>query len=98
REIISQIQILGGEPPVLADGSGYTGAFASPAGTGNFQEEKGILIFCKMKEKKMTGAYREILNDPNLYEGLRSMMRYQLNGILCAFAQLKLLYVSFYER
>jgi len=51
-----------------------------------------------MKEKKMTGAYREILNDPNLYEGLRSMMRYQLNGILCAFAQLKLLYVSFYER
>jgi len=54
-------------------------------------DENEILSFCKMNEKKMVSAYREILNESFIYEGLRKMIRYQLNGILCAFMQLKLL-------
>jgi len=44
-----------------------------------------------MNEKKMVFAYRDILNESLLYEGLRKMIRYQLNGVLVTFMQLRLL-------
>jgi hypothetical protein len=56
-----------------------------------FRNENEILSYCRMNESKMVSAYRAILNESFLYEGLRKMIRYQLNGILCAFMQLKLL-------
>ena len=55
----------------------------------NLNDENEILTFCKLNEKKMIGAYQEILNESFLYEGLRKMIRYQLNEMLCAFMQLK---------
>ena len=58
----------------------------------DFGNDQEILLFCKQNEKKMVTAYREILNESHLYEGLRKMIRYQLNGILCSFTQLKLLH------
>ena len=58
----------------------------------NLNDENQILTFCKMNEKKLIGAYREILNESFLYEGLRKMIRYQLNEMLCAFMQVKQLY------
>jgi hypothetical protein len=51
-----------------------------------------IISFCKMNEQKLVSAYREILNEVFLYEGLGKILRYQLNGILCSFTQLKLLH------
>ena len=56
-----------------------------------FSDENEIMAFCNLNEKKMISAYRDILNESVLYEDLRKMIRYQLNGILYAFMQLRLL-------
>ena len=85
-ELSSQIQSLGGTP------ANENGCKSEPeAEMNNFGDQSVIMAFCKMSEKKMVNAYREILNEPSLYEGLRKMIQYQLNGILCTFMQLKLL-------
>lgn len=85
-ELSSQIQILGG---ALQKQKIY---LSEPKLNINvFHDENDILSFCKMIEKKMVKAYHEILNESHLYEGLRSLIHYQLNGILYAFMQLKLL-------
>ena len=83
-ELLSQIHTLGGvseiekiNEPELRDE------------IKNFSDENEILTFCKMNENKMIGAYREMLNESLLYEGLRKMIRYQLNGMLCNFMQIK---------
>jgi hypothetical protein len=55
-------------------------------------DDFSIISFCKMNEQKLVSAYREILNEVFLYEGLGKILRYQLNGILCSFTQLKLLH------
>ena len=48
------------------------------------------LDFCRESEKHMISAYRAVLNEPFLMEGVRKLMRTQLNGIMYAFLQLKL--------
>lgn len=53
--------------------------------------EHDVLQFCEVHEKAMVRAYRAILNESYLYEGIREMIRSQLNGILCSFTQLRLL-------
>ena len=58
------------------------------------EEEKDVLRWCAKKEKSIVMVYREILNEPYLYEGIRKMVRYQLNGVMHSFAQLKLLNTS----
>jgi hypothetical protein len=63
-----------------------------PTNNGNVLEyEKEILSICAACEKKMISAYREILNEPYLYDGVRNLIRSQFNGVLCAFLQVKLL-------
>ena len=86
-ELSSQIQTVGGvaeiekiKEPELKDE------------IKNLNDVNEILTFCKMNEKKMIRAYREILNESFLYEGLRKMIRYQLNEMMCAFMQVKQLY------
>lgn len=51
----------------------------------------GILLECCKSEKQLIGSYRDILNEPHLGGDLRTVLRYQLNGILYVFLQLKLL-------
>jgi hypothetical protein len=85
-ELSSQIQTLGGNSQ-KEKMDGYDPDMAGD----NLYDEKDILNFCEMNEKKMVSAYREILNESYLYEGLRKLIRYQLNGILCSFTQLRLL-------
>jgi len=58
------------------------------------EEEKDILHWCAKSEKSLLKVYREVLNEPFLNEGVRKMMRYQLNGMMHSFAQMKLLYAS----
>lgn len=85
-ELSSQIQTLGGAP--------QQEEICEPEMEVEmkiFHDETEMLTFCKENEQMMVSAYREILNEPYLYEGLRKMIRYQLNGILCAFMQIKLL-------
>jgi hypothetical protein len=57
-----------------------------------FSDDFGVISFCKINEQKLVSAYREILNEVFLYEGLGKILRYQLNGILSSFTQLKLLH------
>ncbi|MFI5155807.1 MAG: DUF2383 domain-containing protein [Chitinophagales bacterium] len=54
-------------------------------------EEKDIINWCTKSEKYILQVYRDLLNEPFLYEGVRKMLRYQLNGLLHSFSQLKLL-------
>jgi uncharacterized protein (TIGR02284 family) len=58
------------------------------------EEEKDVLRWCAKREKSIVLVYREILNEPYLYEGIRKMIRYQLNGVMHSFAQMKLLNTS----
>lgn len=64
-----------------------------PAGNNDrsrYHEEE-LLIACCESEKEVIAAYRDILNEPFLAAETRRVMRYQLNGIMYAFLQLKLL-------
>ena len=84
-ELSSQIQTMGGVIP-----NGNDEATDPQSGTKVFQDGNEVLTFSE-NEKKMVTAYQEILKESFLFEGLRKMIHYQLNGILCAFTQLKLL-------
>jgi hypothetical protein len=53
--------------------------------------DKKIIEFCCTAESYFEKAYRNILNEYFPYSGIRDMLIYQLNGIKCAFMQLKLL-------
>ncbi len=54
-------------------------------------DESNALAFCSSNERKIVAAYRKILKESALYEGLKNMMGYQLSGSLSSFVQLKLL-------
>jgi rubrerythrin len=58
------------------------------------EEDKDILHWCAKSEKSILKVYRDVLNEPFLNDGIRKMMRYQLNGMMHSFAQMKLLYAS----
>ena len=85
-ELSSQIHTLGGIPPhENIDDAEQKEELTI------LRDEKEVLAFCKVSESGVVNAYREILDEASLYEGLRKMIHYQLNGALCAFMQLKLL-------
>jgi uncharacterized protein (TIGR02284 family) len=53
--------------------------------------DKEIMAECCKSEIYFEKAYRNVLNEYFPDDGLRNMLIYQLNGIKCAFMQLKLL-------
>ena len=53
--------------------------------------DNNVLAFVSSNERKIVTAYRNILKESALYEGLKNMMGYQLSGSLSSFVQLKLL-------
>jgi uncharacterized protein (TIGR02284 family) len=53
--------------------------------------DKEIMTECCKTEIYFEKAYRNVLNEYFPDDGLRNMLTYQLNGIKCAFMQLKLL-------
>jgi uncharacterized protein (TIGR02284 family) len=83
HELSSQIQTLGGAPEIETDEAGQGEEIK------NLNDDNEIITFCQKNEKKMISAYEEILNGSLLYEGLRKMIRYQLNEMLCSFMQIK---------
>ena len=83
-ELSSQIQSLGGAPEIeKIDEAELLEEIK------NLNGDNEIITFCQKNENKMISAYQEILNGSLLYEGLRKMIRYQLNEMLCAFMQVK---------
>lgn len=83
-ELSSQIHTLGGTPEIEKINEAVMEEELK-----NVNGETEIMTLCEKNEKKMMSAYREILNESFLYEGLRKMIRYQLNEMLCAFMQVK---------
>jgi len=59
--------------------------------------DKEIFALCAQHEKEIIKAYRKVLNEPFLTGGIKNMIRYQLNGLLCAFQQLRLLNASLHR-
>ena len=83
-ELSSQIHALGGIPEIeKIDEVLITDQIKNATG------EEEIIILCQKNEKKMISAYRDILNESFLYEGVRKMICYQVNQMLCAFMQAK---------
>jgi len=91
HELLSQLETMTGNIKV------YEEAEIALANTLLWEEEEDILHSCQLSEKKMIVAYRSILNEPILGDNLRNLLRNQLNGLACAFTQIKLLNASLYH-
>ncbi|MBS1598687.1 MAG: hypothetical protein JST75_10730 [Bacteroidetes bacterium] len=94
NELMSHIEILGGEREKFSVDQEFIFCEESEEDAWKCSEEKDRLKICTTSEKSLLQVYREVLNEPFLYENIRKMIRYQLNGILHSFAQLKLLNAS----
>jgi uncharacterized protein (TIGR02284 family) len=93
KEIISKIHSLGGKPhhSTLHRRHNLMGLHDQPLLTGlNAEGEPDMLARCYSSENFIVKAYRDFLNEYTPYEDVRSLVRTQLNGILCFFVQLKL--------
>jgi hypothetical protein len=45
-------------------------------------------------EQMVMKTYRDVLNEPFLYDTIRQMIRYQQNGLLHCFSQIRMLYAT----
>ncbi|HLK28734.1 MAG TPA: DUF2383 domain-containing protein [Puia sp.] len=53
--------------------------------------EENVLDACEKSEKLLVKMYKEVLDESYIYDSLKKMIGYQLNGVTCAFQKLKLL-------
>jgi hypothetical protein len=90
NELLSQLEMMTGKIEIYEATEGFQ---MTPILT----EEESIMQSCQVSEKKMIVAYRIILNEPILEDNLRNLLRNQLNGLACAFTQIKLLNASLYH-
>ncbi len=89
-EITSKIQSLGAKPHHCTVHKKF-----NLLGTDQIPEdEEDALARCYSSENFIIKAYRDFLNEYTPYEDVRSLIRAQLNGILCAFVQLKLFNIA----
>lgn len=89
-ELSSQLKSVGAVPAIDADEDAGTESYSLVTFSGAPIPEN-VIQRCKESEKMMISAYRSVLNEPYLLEGFRTLIRKQLNGIMYAFLQLKLL-------
>ena len=52
------------------------------------------LIQLNLGEQMVMKTYRDVLNEPFLYDTIRQMVRYQQNGLLHCFSQIRMLYAT----
>jgi hypothetical protein len=50
-----------------------------------------VMLLCTKSEQHITKAYRDILNEYFPFPGLREVMTYQLNALICSFMKIRLL-------
>jgi len=55
------------------------------------------LVQLKHGEQMVLKTYREVLNEPFLYDTIRQMIRYQQNGLLHCFSQIRMLYATLFK-
>ena len=63
-----------------------------------FLQEDDVLESCLISEHKMISAYQGIVNEPVLDDNLRSLLRNHMNGLTCAFMQVKLLNAEMFNK
>ena len=92
NELIAHIETLGG---VMHDR--LKSEFNKVEDSGEILEIPGKaeeLIGLKLEEQQVMKTYREVLNEPFLYDTIRQMVRYQQNGLLHCFSQIRMLYAT----
>jgi uncharacterized protein (TIGR02284 family) len=82
-ELSSLIRSLGGETETISN--------EDEKGLKKNITEKSILAACQRTEMRLVKIYKEVLNESYVYDSLKKMIGYQLNGVMCAFHKLKLL-------
>jgi hypothetical protein len=90
NELIAHVEMLGGK---LNDR--FKGDFNRMGSNDErlvFMEGKTDLREMNLGEELLMKTYRDILNEPFLYNNIRQMIRYQQNGLMHCFSQLKMLY------
>jgi len=55
------------------------------------------LVQLNLGEQMVLKTYREVLNEPFLYDTIRQMVRYQQNGLLHCFSQIRMLYATLFK-
>jgi hypothetical protein len=79
--------MLGGNPSALVCEEGQLGKGGSLRKSIKTQS----LVLCKNVERSVIGLYKKMLSQELKNEGLKSMMKYQMDGMMCLTLQLKLL-------
>jgi hypothetical protein len=92
NELIAHIETLGGilQDRVKSDCNRVTEST-------EIQELPGSavdLVGLKLGEQQVMKTYRDVLNEPFLYDTIRQMVRYQQNGLLHCFSQIRMLYAT----
>jgi len=93
-EITSKIQSLGGKPHHSSLHRKFNLMGFDQTDGSAVDSEPTALARCYSSENSIIKAYRNFLNEYTPYEDVRSLVRTQLNGILCAFVQLKLVNIA----
>jgi uncharacterized protein (TIGR02284 family) len=90
NELIAHIETLGGEldDHVKSDCNRVDRSEEIQEIPGNPDD----LIGLKLEEQQVMKTYRDVLNEPFLYDTIRQMVRYQQNGLLHCFSQIRMLY------
>jgi hypothetical protein len=92
NELMAHIETLGGKlGEQLKDDFNRMGS-----GDGSLVAMDGKMDLREMNlgEQLLMKTYREILNEPFLYDNIRRIIRYQQNGLMHCFSQLKMLYAT----
>jgi hypothetical protein len=92
NELIAHIETLGGElnDRVKSD----CNRVDEPEEILEIPGSTNDLIGLKLEEQQVMKTYREVLNEPYLYDTIRQMIRYQQNGLLHCFSQIRMLYAT----
>jgi uncharacterized protein (TIGR02284 family) len=90
NELIAHIETLGGElhKGVKSDCNRVETTDQDLPGNTEY------LIGLKLEEQHVMKTYRDVLNEPFLYDTIRQMVRYQQNGLLHCFSQIRMLYAT----
>jgi len=90
NELMAHIETLGGKlGEQLKTDFNRMGSGDEPLVT---TDGKMDLREMNLGEQLLMKTYREILNEPFLYDNIRRIIRYQQNGLMHCFSQLKMLY------
>jgi hypothetical protein len=92
NELIAHIETLGGklQDQLKSDFNRVDESAEIP----EFPNKTEDLVQLNLGEQMLLKTYRDVLNEPFLYDTIRQMIRYQQNGLLHCFSQIRMLYAT----